>query len=238
MRKKRSFLTMQEAIEVFYELADDEKLLHFVTEEGCASRAFKVDLHFKLMGFQSPDVIYAFAKEGEVLVVENDVRMQEKSGIGGWRYHVAISLPVELEGGAIVDLVFDPSLFDGPVTKKQWAKEMNAHRHMLRSDSSYKPVRVIGRLTEECSHIELGGQRDFGYFSYKYKKTQTHDRRVVGVSQICNSFFAANRELDIKRKRFGNTWTTHADKKHCAPRLIEVEKKPRNEILGFFRNGK
>lgn len=231
--KKRAFLTMEEAVEAFYEIADNERLLHFVTENGCAPRAYKIDLYFKLEGLQ-PSMVFAFAQEDKYLVVDDDRRMQRRTDCGGWRYHVAITIPVELEGGAIANLIFDPSLFDGPVTKKQWVNKINAHAHMVRSDMTHREVKAMGNVAQEVHYLDLGGQRDFAHFQLKYKETQTHDRRVVSVSKICNHFFA-NRK-DLRRKRFGKTWTTSRTKPHCRPKLL-AEKKPKRNLFGLLRNG-
>ena len=51
--------------------------------------------------------------------------------MGGWFYHVAATAPVIWENGEAIEMVFDPTLFDAPVSKNQWRKHFGSDHNAL-----------------------------------------------------------------------------------------------------------
>ncbi len=48
-----------------------------------------------------------------------------------WPFHIAVALPVATHNGATEIYVLDPSLFNGPVTVKQWAAVMGLNTSQI-----------------------------------------------------------------------------------------------------------
>ena len=89
--------------------------------DGCYARAHLMCDRLFDMG-HTPGKAWAFEDEkGSLTVNAPDGKTIR------WWYHVAPTLPVEMPDGSVQKMVFDPSLFDGPVTKQAWGDIMKAN---------------------------------------------------------------------------------------------------------------
>lgn len=113
------------ALEIFDEIAAMGNIAFGFPDEGCFSRAHLMVRTMYEMGL-TPKKAWAFEPENGDLLV----KLANGKQITWWS-HVAAALPVEMPDGKVVDLVFDPSMFDGPVTLQQWGKAMNAPHYNI-----------------------------------------------------------------------------------------------------------
>jgi len=110
-------ISFEQALALFDELASNQKIAHGYLREGCHHRAtLMCDLMvrsgyapMKAWMFNSKSDLHpASAPKGDKIT---------------WWFHVAPSLRVSLaKGGKEEALVFDPSIYDGPVTIEEWCK--------------------------------------------------------------------------------------------------------------------
>lgn len=109
---------LERAIEIFNELADMEDIAFGYANDGCYARA-----HIMCRRLIEKNLMpkKAWAFEGEKRLC---VKMASREV--SWWYHVAPALSVEMPDKIVQDMVFDPSLFDGPVSLLEWGRIMNA----------------------------------------------------------------------------------------------------------------
>ena len=101
-------LTTAQAVALFDHLADLPHIAHGLANEGCYARAHLMCREAERLG-RAPEKAWAFEGEGTLTVLAADGRLLN------WWYHVALALPVQMADGQVEKMVFDPSLFDGPV---------------------------------------------------------------------------------------------------------------------------
>ncbi len=202
---KDGILSMEQALDVFYDLADVKGIPYHATEGGCLGRAYFMAKLAYNAGAQ-PRHITAFAKDKEnLLVVDEDSRMQKH---GGWYYHIAIVLPVQLEGGPVMDLVFDPSMFVGPVSIKQWTKSMKADPNKVFVTGYRKPIPIPNPEEPHWGgerQIDTDHERSAWYdvAHYRQKEKAIKGKREVSLSAVCKNYFINHRDRQQKR---GKTW--------------------------------
>jgi len=105
-----------------------------------------------------------------------------------WWYHVAASLPVKTPDGSLEDMVFDPGLFDGPVSLEEWGDAMKAFREKLEIvpfgvppkgyTGDYAPHKKTSRDTDKNAEETM----------VEYLNYQGADPRVVFESQRRQQF--------------------------------------------------
>lgn len=126
-------LDLKEAIHLFEELADRDDLGLDYLEGKCYARAHLMCRHVQRMGLE-PLKAWAFGSEKDHTRLY--LQSLEPSLIGtSWIFHVALGLAVEMPDGNIQKLVFDPAVFDGPVTVEQWGQHLHANP---------KQVQIVG----------------------------------------------------------------------------------------------
>ena len=121
---RRSSISFEQALTVFDHLADRDDLAFGYLSEGCQVRAHLVCMEMKTIGLK-PRKAWAFRGENPLYVMLPDGKK------GEWDYHVVLALPVRMPKGKILDLVFDPGLFDGPVTLQEWGHMIDAPAYTL-----------------------------------------------------------------------------------------------------------
>lgn len=196
-------ITLDEAISLFYEIADNQDI-PFHASQACQARCSDMTNILNERGIPAKFVC-AYARANKALWVDWHHGMK---AIGGWVYHIAPIVQVTDENGQTRDLVFDPSLFDGPVSVRDWGNQMQADKNGL----------VI------CVSDEVANPTINGFYNYSIGNVKPREirkqyklwadrrgplRRMVQLSPICNRYFAQKR--DVNRPKFGKTWTT--DKK-------------------------
>ena len=113
-------LTISEALAFFDEIADDPQMAFNYMNEGCQARA-------QLMGKRAQEKNIPNIKRAWAFGVGKSLKVTiPNDRTYGWPHHVALAIPVQLDDNSIEDLVFDPGIFDGPVTVKEWGETMRA----------------------------------------------------------------------------------------------------------------
>ncbi len=109
---------------------------------------------------ETPKKAWAFEPDGGDLLV----KLSNGKEITWWA-HVAAALPVEMPDGKVVDLVFDPSMFNGPVTLQQWGKAMGAPAYNIEfaeagraprgHHGDYTPWNRTSRKTDDLANDDM-----------------------------------------------------------------------------------
>lgn len=129
-----SIVTPDRALEIFDTLANMPGLAHGYTDDGCYARAHLMCKQMIGMNLK-PEKAWAFETP------DNELKVNFPHGEQIWWFHVAPTLGVDTgRGKAFEKMVFDPSLFDGPVTVDHWAKTMNADRKNVHVVPCGKPA--------------------------------------------------------------------------------------------------
>ncbi len=112
-------LSLEKAIEIFDAQADRDDIAFGYLKDGCYARAHLMCRAFEEQGLSS--------KKGWVYEFGSELRADLPNGLHMYcDWHVAPVLAVKLPDGKVEDLVFDPSLFNGPVTFDHWRKHFGA----------------------------------------------------------------------------------------------------------------
>lgn len=114
-------VSLEKAVMIFDQLADSEEIFFFLAD-GCSARAHIMGRQVSELGLV-PKKAWAF--EGNRW--DEDLRVSFAQQDICWWFHVALALPVEMPDGTVTDMVFDPAIFDGPVTLETWGETINAH---------------------------------------------------------------------------------------------------------------
>ncbi|MFO0927386.1 MAG: protein-glutamine glutaminase family protein [Gemmataceae bacterium] len=112
---KGETISLAKANEVFKWLAGQTDLAFRYPTDGCYARAHLMCERLQKQGFK-PRKIWSVAN-GEELYARTKYTAK---GYVTWAYHVAPMVRVRLDGEKQKWYVLDPSLFDGPVTLRQW----------------------------------------------------------------------------------------------------------------------
>ena len=110
-------LTLVQAVHLFDHLADLENIAHNMPQDACYARSHLMCREMQKLGLDAQKA-WAF-EEGDMI----SVHMADGKTLRWW-YHTAPALDVELTDGSFEKMIFDPALFDGPVTKEEWCKLM------------------------------------------------------------------------------------------------------------------
>ncbi|MGM0422974.1 MAG: protein-glutamine glutaminase family protein [Pseudomonadota bacterium] len=109
-------LSFEQALALFDELSSIQKIPHAYLKDGCQHRA-TVMCDLMVRSGYAPMKAWMFNSETDLNLVS--ARGEEIT----WWFHVAPSLKVSLpKGGKEESLVFDPAMYDGPVTIKEWCR--------------------------------------------------------------------------------------------------------------------
>lgn len=111
-----SVISEKRASELFELFKSDKKMAFDFPLDGCFARA---------------TMMARIAEENNIKVakiyVEGILRVKDASKefpLVMWGYHVAPIVGIKKEDGTVVDMVFDPSLFDKPVSVDTWLNRM------------------------------------------------------------------------------------------------------------------
>lgn len=139
----KGFLTADEALELFDRLSNMPGVAHAHVTEGCYART-----HLMCREVEAADGLSA----NKAWLIEDRAKNMNPSLPGAeegreinFAYHVAPSFPVERPDGEIVDMVFDPSFFDGPAELDEWAFIMDV-------DPPYVEVKPFGEAPSNFKH--------------------------------------------------------------------------------------
>jgi hypothetical protein len=125
-------MSEREARALFDELAARTDIAWNYAPDGCSARAHLM-VEAMLKKGVTPGKAWTFRGEGlEFLWVETPEEPV------WWFYHVAPTVPVQTANG-VVDLVFDPSIFDRPVTVEEWAHTQHSTTEVVKTRLGEKP---------------------------------------------------------------------------------------------------
>lgn len=111
-----SVLSESEAKQVFDTLKADEDNAFNYPLDGCYARAHMMASKMDDMGIVSGKAF-----------VEGELYVETKLGEANWSYHVASLVLVNVKGKP-VPTVFDPGMFDKPVSYEEWKKKLLADK--------------------------------------------------------------------------------------------------------------
>jgi hypothetical protein len=134
-------LPVGRALKLFDLLADRKNLAfgYDGEEGGCDVRELHISTIFSRMHL-NPKTAWAFQQRDKKLSVHLPGQQKPFS----WEFHVASALPVRrAEAARAEDMVFDPTLFDGPATLQEWGQAMGAapdSNHLVILPLEHEPV--------------------------------------------------------------------------------------------------
>lgn len=124
-QKLKKYMRPGDVISLFNQLAAKKELAFEYVVEGCYARA-----HFMCEDIEETGVkAYKAWIEAEGRDINVSFKGEYKARVG-WKYHVAPTVKVK-DGKGVQDIVLDPSMFDGPVTKDEWASAMEGESSEL-----------------------------------------------------------------------------------------------------------
>ena len=148
------------AQQLFDSFKADESIPFGYPIDGCYARATMMTRIAEAENIQMAK-IYA---EGVLRVTDHSPLYPELR----WGFHVAPIIGVKQQNGKVVDMVFDPGLFDRPVTVAEWTKKMQAP----------------GEPSPQIDAIYYGSRFQFGRRDWENSKNNWHSRDVERSKQI------------------------------------------------------
>jgi hypothetical protein len=163
-------ISQARALDVFDTLKNMDNIAYNYTDDGCYARTHLMCRNLFGAGLV-PEKAWAFETDNRELIVKFP------HGEQTWWFHVAPVLNVDDGKGGYVPMVFDPSLFDGPVTLKEWGDIMQAEENQIfiapcgkapgyhRGD--YTPYHRTGWATDNAAlsvmdeYVQLQKEQDF-----------------------------------------------------------------------------
>jgi hypothetical protein len=192
----RPVLTVARAVSLFDWLADMEDIAFGFHNEGCYARAHIMCCRLFEKNY-APEKAWAFEGERRLKVI------LPEGGKGDWCYHVAPALDVRWEDGRVEKMVFDPGLFNGPVSLADWGKVMMAAEDRLSvvpfgvAPLSYKGDYTPLRPTSDAC------DQDAESVMRKALRHQRKPVRTVYSSDVRDIVVKENPALDLTS---GKTW--------------------------------
>ncbi len=136
-----SAISEERAREVFADLASQREIVFGYLEEGCHARAHLMVRRLLALGLV-PRKVWTIAQgRHDPLWVNPPGR---PGAVIRWDFHVAPTLPVADQSGAIRELVFDPALFDGPVAMEAWRDAQHDTPRVIQTALGEPPVPAWG----------------------------------------------------------------------------------------------
>lgn len=191
-------LSLKDAINIFDQCADMEDIAFGYMKEGCPARAHLL----------CQRLLKAGIKPSKAWAIEDSPTLYTKmpdGKEGKWWFHVAPTIPVKQDNGSIEDMIIDPSLFDGPVTKEEWGNIMGANTYNVSIRALGKPA--LGQYGDYNPHHKTNKKSDADARKAmeKHLKLQDNKPREVFPSQARQDL-ARQQRPDIPFH--GKTWQT------------------------------
>ena len=201
------------AMEIFDQVADTEEIAFGYADDGCYARAHLMCRQLQQMGL-TPKKAWAFEGKPNYLSVEIAGRKHR------WWFHMAPTLTVQMQDGAVEDMVFDPGLFDGPVSLKEWGEIMKAPPEKIQITAFDAPPAGYKGAYAPNDEISSDSDEKAKKTMTEYLKFQSTEPRKVFVSQSRQQI---SQTQNIQSRIQGKTWVTvSADSMKATP----VKKNP------------
>lgn len=156
--KPSTILSFDQAREVFDWLAAMDDLAFGYIEEGCAARTHIMGRRLQEQKKLTVQKAWALPRRATISFTFPDGYRQ------GWKFHVAPVLQVR-DGCDSRPMVFDPSLFDGPVTTSKWGAVMGKD--------------VIAVYVADWGEVVPGYIGDYNLYKRTTERTDSVARRMV-----------------------------------------------------------
>ena len=207
----KKILTLREAIAVFDRYADRRDLGFWFARACCSERTHLMARELRRDGYK-PGKAWAFAQSDSVWL---RVRLPLSAAPSErWWYHVAPTLNVRING-RVKTMVFDPALFDGPVTRCEWGNAMNATPQNVRLRSFYA-----------SAPIEWGGNYSPGFNIYRGIEEYAReilDKRLSRQDFSIRTVFASRARAQAANKDLSIGW---AGKEWQSIRAVAIDLAP------------
>lgn len=192
-------VSMRRAIRLFETLADMKDLAFNHGHDGCHARAHLMCDYLLSKGVAAKKAWVFHPQKGGYF----HVSLPAMNTL--WEYHVAAAVDVQFNN-AVVPVVLDPSIFDGPALLEEWCDVIGADAAYAQvlpwkkvpagMHGNYKPDTMTGEDTSAQARKELGG--------YRIAAGRDGQREVV-ASKLLSEYAKANA---LPVKEHGATWKT------------------------------
>lgn len=193
---KDNALPLEDALALFDQLADLAHVAFGYPHNGCSARAHIMCRIMTDAGL-APAKAWAF---------ESDAKMLEITLSGDavirWSYHVAPALPVRMPDDSVEHLIFDPGLFDGPVSLREWGKVMQAEEKSLQIAKTHQTPKPWPGFYDRYTQWPESADRNAQHMMEEYLYMQRLPRCVF-PSQTRRQFAEAPQQ--------GKTWRVIAE---------------------------
>jgi hypothetical protein len=172
-RQRLDFMKISEVSAEYAQLLFDElKALPDIPfdypEDGCFARAHAMVKHLDQQGIHMAKVF-----------LHGDLRVETHKSPKGyveWRYHVAPMMMVR-NGNKKSLYVFDPAIFDRPVTLEEWIQVQTSHPGGSKDKISYARRFTYDLWRPRQSYVESDTQ-DMQDFLERFMQVQNHRRSI------------------------------------------------------------
>jgi len=134
-----SDISLDRANKLFSDFQNEKKIPFGYPREGCYARAAAM-----AQIAEKQDIIVGKIFVEGLLTVEPKGKFQ----VLLWQYHVAPIVSVKHKNGKSELLVLDPSLFDRPITIKEWKNKMKFNKYQACDQSTKKCEPIIPRVDQ------------------------------------------------------------------------------------------
>lgn len=118
-----SVLSPEEALSIFNQLKINSTIRYDSADDGCYARA-----HMAAWLLEDKKIMKDRSLVTAKIFLKGNLFLTHKNGdVSNWDYHVANVMYVR-KGEEIQLMVFDPALFDRPVSKEDWKKKLLENR--------------------------------------------------------------------------------------------------------------
>jgi hypothetical protein len=214
-------VTLEKAFIIFDAQADRNDIAFGYLRDGCYARTHLMCRAFQDMGL-SPKKAWVYETAAELYAELPDGRYMHCD------WHVAPVLSVQMPDGKVEDLVFDPGLFDGPVTFLQWREHFSAGETKSEiapfgvcprnSTGDYTPGEKTDNETDRVSAEVMAD----------YIKEQGSAPRIVFQTELRQKMAASIPVLSSA----GKTWSAQPMRQKNAPVPVQDEDFQNPEMWG------
>lgn len=177
---KYQIVGLDRAIEMFDEIVEKYSSLFNDLRSGCYCRAHVIcDYLFDKSIKPKKAWVYGDCNEIKFKGKVNDRKFD-------WWYHVATVIEADIGNGETQKIVFDPSLFDGPVDVGQWLDLLN------KPEAAEFKVLEYDEAVPDFGHMRYGG-------SYTLNNAVDSKRRNAIISDI--ETFSTTVERDVVKSK-------------------------------------
>lgn len=220
--QKDGAVKLQTAIDLFDQLADMDDIAFGYAKDGCYARA-----HIMCRRMIDADLTPSKAWSSDGLEDGSDLVVNCEDGSEvKWGWHVAPALPVILDDGSVIDMVFDPSLFDGPVSTEEWASIMNTSKEKVSVAAFGSAPPGQGGNYGLWANMNDNTDKEAAATMVSYLGHQKANQRTVFPSQSRQQMIETQQLPSSQSQLCGRTWKTGQNPSQIkeTQRLVKITK--------------